>query len=413
MGRAKKGFVVTAALAALATVLAACGSSGGGGTTATTAAAAPGGSSSSAAAPATTPSGSSSSSSGVVAEMQALIDKYKVQPTFTPPGPSLDASKLKGKTIAVVVVDTSIGTMNDIAKAVTEAAGKVGMKTTIFDAKSSPNLMQQGFQQAINNGADAIVNDGNVVKIVANQIKAAKDKGIPTVEDANSPPVSGVAGQGSDPNTFGNVAPDSFLDGELSAATAIVNTNGHAHVVIMNTSEVTASPTIVKGMKAALAKCSGCSIVETTDTPLAQWSTGITGLTATVIRSHPDVNYLLPIYSDMGIFAAAGIQQAGAVGKVHIASFNGSPAAEALVKKGDVYAVDSAEDNEWIGWAVVDQCMRGMLKMKPADPVTPTRWVDTKMLQDGNVDTSSTSTLSAALFGDAYKQGFLKLWGVS
>lgn len=348
--------------------------------------------------------------SDVVAQMRQLIEEHSARPKFTPPGPPLDISSLKGKTIAIQVVDARIGAIIGVAEAVKEAAARAGLKTTVFDAKSSPVRMQQGFQEAINNGANAIVNDGDVVKIIANQIKAARDKGIPTVEAINSPPVVGVPGQGSDPNTYGNVAPDSYLTGQLSAAAAIVNTNGHAHVVIMNTSEVSASPTIVKGMKDTLAKCATCSIVQITDTPLAEWSTAITGLTTTIVRSHPEVNYLLPIYSDMGIFAAAGVQQAGATGRVHIASFNGTPAAQALVKKGDIYAANTAQDNEWIGWAVVDQAMRGMLKQEPANPISPVRYVATKDLK--NVDTSSSKALSTALFGDDYKQGFLKLWGL-
>ena len=350
------------------------------------------------------------SSPDVVGEMRKFIEENSARPAFTPPGPPLDASKLKGKTIAIQMIDGRIGAIKDVADAVQEAAAQAGLKTTVFDAKSSPVRMQQGFQEAINTGADAIVNDGNVVKIIANQIKAAKEKGIPTVEAINSPPVVGVPGQGSDPNTVGNIAPDAFLAGQLSAAAAVVNTNGNAQVVIMNTSEVSASPTIVKGMKDVLEKCAACAIVQVTDTPLEQWSTGLTSLTATLVRSQPQVNYLLPIYSDMGIFATAGIQQAGATGRVHIASFNGTPAAQALVKKGDIYAVNTAEDHEWIGWAVVDQAMRGMLGMEPAHPIAPIRYVSTPDLKD--VDTSSSKALSLALFGDDYKEGFLKLWGL-
>lgn len=349
-------------------------------------------------------------SSDFVSEMRQFIADHSAKPSFSPPGPPLDASKLKGKTISIQMIDGRIGAIKDVADSVQEAAAAAGLKTTVFDAKSSPVRMQQGFQEAINSGADAIVNDGNVVKIIANQIKAAKDKGIPTVEAINSPPVVGVPGQGSDPNTFGNVAPDSFLSGQLSAAAAVVNTDGKAKVVIMNTSEVSASPTIVKGMKDVLERCAECSIVQITDTPLEQWSTALTSLAATTVRSHPEVNYLLPIYSDMGIFAAAGIQQAGATGRVHIASFNGTPAAQALVKAGDIYAVNTAEDHEWIGWAVVDQAMRGMLGMEPAHPIAPIRYIGTNDLKD--IDTSSSKALSLALFGDDYKEGFLKLWGL-
>lgn len=347
---------------------------------------------------------------GVVAEMQALIEKHAVPPKFIPPGPPLDAPKLKGKTISIQMIDGRIGAIADVAHAIQQAAAEAGLKTTIFDAQSSPVRMQQGFQQAIDSHADAIVNAGDPVQLVADQIKAAKAKGIPTVEVINSPPVIGVPGQGSIPATFGNVSTDAFLDGELSAAAAIVHTDGKAHVVIMTSSDLSAAATIVKGMKAALAKCPGCSIVQVTDTPVGEWSTAITGLAATLVRAHPDVNYLLPIYSGMGIFATAGVQQAGATGRVHIASFNGTPAAEALVKNGSIFTVNTAEDHDWEGWAAVDQCMRGMLGMQPANPVAPVRFVDTKMLK--GVDTSSSKTLSEALFGDAYKAGFMKLWGL-
>lgn len=350
------------------------------------------------------------STSDVVQQMRQLLAKYSAKPKFSPPGPPLDASKLKGKTIALVLVDARIGAINDVADAIKAAASLVGLKTVVFDSKSSPVRMQQGFKEAILNKADAIVNIGNVVEIIAGQIKEAKEKGIPTVEVTNSPPIVGVAGQGSDPNTFGNVSPDTRLAGKLMAASAIVNTDGHANVVIMNTSEVTASSVLVDGMKTAMSRCTTCSIVRVTDTPLSEWTTAITGLTTTIVRSHPEVNYLLPIYSDMGIFAAAGVQQTTATHKVGIASFSGVPASQSLIKNGDVYRANVTEDLDWEGWAVVDQAMRGMLKMKPANPIAPIRYVEKRDLQ--GVDTSSASSISAALFGTEYKDGFMKLWNV-
>ncbi|HUH88261.1 MAG TPA: sugar ABC transporter substrate-binding protein, partial [Pusillimonas sp.] len=94
----------------------------------------------------------------VVAQMKQFIEENSQKPSFTPPGPPLDASKLKGKTIAIQMIDGRIGAIRDVADAVQVAAERAGLKTTVFDAKSSPVRMQQGFQEAINSGADAIVN---------------------------------------------------------------------------------------------------------------------------------------------------------------------------------------------------------------------------------------------------------------
>ena len=350
-------------------------------------------------------------SPAIVEEMKSFIAENSVEPEFKKPGPSVDARKVAGKTIAIVAIDLRVPALADVVKYAKEAAEKLDLKITVYDAKSQATGMQQGMQQAINNGADAIISDGLAIAVVKKEIKAAKDKGIPTVDVINTPPVRDVDGQGSDPNIFGNMSPDSNLAGQLIAATSIVHTNGKAKVALMNTSELTASPTLFKSMKSTLAQCAGCKVVTETDTALNDWSTELPGLAATTVRSHPDVNFLLPMYDAMGIFATAGVQQAAATGKVYIASQDGTPAALSLVKKGDIFVADVAKSTSWAAWGAMDQAMRGILEMKPADPVLPVRYVDTDALKD--VDTKSSDSVDAALFGDGYRVGYLKLWGLS
>ena len=360
-----------------------------------------------------TTDGAASPSAGgnaYVAEMKQLIDSHRGQPEWKDPGPSLDASQLAGKTIAVVAIDLRVPALAEIVQYVKEAAGKAGMKVTVFDAKSTASLMQQGMQQAIDNGADAIISDGLVIQLIANQIKAAKDKGIPTIDVINTPPKEGVPGQGSDENVFGNMAPDSVLAGQLIAATAIVQTDGKANVGIINTSELTVASTEIGAMKATLAKCAECTIVDEQDVALTDWSTKIQGTAATMVRSQPDMNFVLTLYDAMGLFATPGVQQAGGAGKVKVASVDGTAAALALVKKGDIFVSDTAKDTAWAAWGAVDQAMRGMLEMEPANPVLPLRYIDTSDLKD--VDTKSTETVSAALFGNDFRTGYLELWGL-
>lgn len=349
--------------------------------------------------------------SEIAVAMTELIEQHSSAPEFTPPGPAVDTSALKGKTIAIVAIDLRVPTLADVVANAKVAAGLLGLKVTVFDAKSQATLMRQGMQQAIDNRADAIISDGLVMQVVADQIKAAKDKGIPTIDVVNSPPVADVPGQGSDPNIFGNVSPDAELGGQLIAAAAIASTDGEAKVQIMNTSELTAAPAIVKAIAETIESCDTCEVISTTDTALNDWSTQIPGLTATQIRSNPDINFILPIYDAMGIFATTGVQQAAATGKTRIASQDGSPAALALVKQGDVFVANVAKSSAWAAWAAVDQAMRGMLKMEPANPVLPVRFVDSAALKD--VDTSTSKSVDEALFGPAYQDGYKELWGLS
>jgi hypothetical protein len=48
-----------------------------------------------------------------------------------------------------------------------------------------------------------------------------------------------------------------------------------------------------------------------------------------------------------------------------------------------------------------------MLKLKPANNVTPPRYIDQKALTGTNLKDE------AAIYGDAYIAGFTKLWGLS
>jgi ribose transport system substrate-binding protein len=353
--------------------------------------------------------GGGGDSSGLVADMRALIDEHSAQPEFEAPGPEFDAGELQGRTVAVIAIDLRVPALTEVADSLKGVADELGMTAKVFDGQGNPTQVNQGITQAINSKADAIISLGLPVQIIADQIAAAKKAGIPVVDVINTPPVPDAPGQGSDPNVFGNVAPDSKLVGQLLAATAIVETDGEANVAIMNTSELTVAPVMLEGIKETLDECKGCDYIET-DTALVDWATELPGQAASVIRSNPGVNFMLPIYDGMSLFASTGVRQAGATGKVQMASFNGTAAALDLVADGDILVADPAQNNDWAAWAAMDQAMRGMLGMDPADPVLPVRYVDTDDL-DG-VDTSSQAAVNEALFGTGYRDGFRQLWGL-
>lgn len=354
--------------------------------------------------------GGGGDASELVAEMQALIEEHSAQPAFEAPGPEFDAAPLAGRTVAVVSIDMRVPALAEVAESVEQIAERVGMEVTVFDGQSNPTQVNQGLGQAINGGVDAIISLGLPPGLISDQVAAAKEAGIPVVDVINTPPVRDVPGQGSDENMFGNVSPDSTLVGQLLAAAAIVHTEGEANVAIMNTSELSASAATVAGITETLDQCNSCSYIET-DTALNDWSTELPSQVASLIRSNPEVNFITPIYDAMALFGSTGVRQAGATGKVHMASFDGTAAVLELVAEGDIVVADPAQNTDWAAWAVMDQAMRGMLGLEPADPVLPIRYVGTEDL-DG-VDTSSQQAVNEALFGTEYRDGYLQLWGLA
>jgi ribose transport system substrate-binding protein len=349
---------------------------------------------------------SSAQSNQIVNECRQRIERASQPLDFSAPGPEFDASKLAGKRVMFVSLAQAVPAIAQVATA-TQQAGKVaGVKVDIFDTKGDVRLMQQAIQQAVAQKYDAIILLGIPLKVTQPALKAAKDAGIPIVSELNNEPKPGAAGQGAGDTVFGTTGPPRFATGQLLACKAVVDTNGKANAVIFGAKDLEPSADEVRGMRDILGRCSGCKVSENS-TPTAEWQTKLPSLAASEVRRNPNANYFLPLYDGMGIFVTSGIQQAGAAGRVKVASFNAAPAALELIRKGDTFTADPGQPNSWMAWQGLDQAMRGMLDMKPGHPVVPVRYFDRTNIKGLDVHNED------ALFGSEYRQGFTQLWGAN
>jgi ribose transport system substrate-binding protein len=351
------------------------------------------------------PNAGAGSAADIVTVAKLEIAAARKPLTWKAPGPPINTASLKGKRILIASIDQRVPILAAVGKATAAAAKQVGIKVTTFDAKSQFPLMGQSVQQAIDQHVDGFVSLGLPIQALPQPFKKLKAAGIPSVTVTTHEPKANAPGQGGI-LTYANSAPDFFKAARLMADTAVVDTNGKANVAIIGTKEIGISATLVAGMRSVLDKCSGCK-VQLSDVALADWATKITPLAQSIVRRDPNVNYILTIFDDMAIFATAGVNQAGASDRVKVAGFNGTPAALKLIQTGHVFTADAGQPQEWQGWHVLDQVMRGMLKKKPGNPVMPIRYFDDQTLKGLNTNSQ------ASLYGNpAFKQGFKKLWGI-
>jgi ribose transport system substrate-binding protein len=341
----------------------------------------------------------------VVAQAQRAIQQNTGIPGFTAPGAPIEAHKLAGKSVLVVPSDLVADELAGITKGVQQAGVAAHLNVRVFNPDSAVSAMQQGIRQGIDQRVDAIVVVGIVPSLIRASVKAARAKGIPVIAVENSEPGDGP-GQGAGAEYNANAEPLDRTFGELIADTAIAATGGKVNAGILTFNNPIAAAAVA-GMKAELAKCSGCKIVATKNIEPENWSTQIASETASLVRSQPDMNYILTSADTMGIFATAGVRQAAAAGKVHVLSVDGSgPATLSLVKKGDVMQADPGALPAWLGWAALDQAMRAMLGKQPAKPSIPYRYLDTKQLA------SADPAKLSSVYGDSYVTGFKTLWGL-
>jgi ribose transport system substrate-binding protein len=357
-------------------------------------------------APAQTETATDQAASGIVAEAQTMLDEATQPLTFEPPGDAIDVASLSGKTVAIVVVDSRIPILSLANESIQEAAGAAGVKTTLFDSKSQVNRMLEGITRGINE-ADAIILNGIPIAAVTGALEEAAAKKIPTVAVLNNQPDPAAPGQGAGELVGATSSPNFETGGALSAAQAVVDTDGKANVVIFDTKEITPSPDVVRGLKSVLDKCSDCKIADENVTPLAEWATGLTPKAQSVIKANPDVNYFLPIFDGMVPFVAAGARQAGAGDKVKAASMNGTPATLQMIQAGDVLVSNPGSPVGWVGWHSLDQAMRLMLGQEPGNPEIPLR-----VLNKDNLDGVDAQDIDAPYGDPQYREGFKQLWGV-
>ena len=139
--------------------------------------------------------------------------------------------------------------------------------------------------------------------------------------------------------------------------------------------------------------------------PASQVGTTLGQTTVGFLQQHPDVNYLYSPYDPAAAFQVPAIQQAGLADKVKVVSILGDQQNLDFIRSGTVQAADAAYDNEYMGYAMVDQMIRSLDKQPISEPDV----VRTCRTVARQHEPAGRGSDWHAPFD--YKAEFLKLWG--
>lgn len=376
------GAVATAALAA------GCGGSDG----------------SSSAAPAAKAGTATASADSPVAAVEALVAKYrKPSNAFVAPGPAVDASSLKGKTVWFIPLGAVIPALGVEAKGIQEAAAGLGITVKTCDGKLQPAAASSCISQATKSGADGILIDSVTPQTVTNALRAAEAKKIPVVQ------MFGVQGQNTAYTQY--VSLEDRQSHAIAADWIIADSKGKANVVTSTSvGDLAAENTVKNGGGAEFAsKCPDCKVTNVNITPTTVES--LTAATSTALLKNPKIDYGLPEFDFLVPLFQRGVQQAGRTAKMKVVSTNGVLSSMQLVKSGK-QAADGAGNRNYGGWQAMDAYVRLALhKPAPTKQFIPPRVFDATNI--GSVNLTVAASKSGEWFGDlGYKKDFLKLWGV-
>jgi ribose transport system substrate-binding protein len=285
-----------------------------------------------------------------------------------------------------------------------QAAEEVGAELVVYPNQGEPSQWAQGIRTAIAERADAILLLAQNPELVGPQIRQAEAAGIPVI-------VLRTTGEGeSCPRVGTTCVPAPFEQaGRLEAEWVIADSGGKANILVITSNDARSTRPLLNGLMAELAeKCPRCE-AHFVDVPIPEWANRVRTEVQSALVRDPEINYVIPIYDSMSQYAVPAIRAGGATERVRISTFNGTPFVLGMLQEDDVVAMDVGENLAWVGWASMDQAFRVIAGERPVrSERTPLR-----VFVDGNVDEAGTPPRFDRGYGNAYVDGYRKLWGLT
>jgi ribose transport system substrate-binding protein len=336
------------------------------------------------------------------------IDDHEGIADWAYPGDPFEAKQAAGKTIFSIQENSTNPFTNTIVAGMRDVAGRIGLKVVDYPNQGQRTQWIQGIQQAISQKADAIVLSGGTIGPIyfREQAAAAERAGIPivTVVDRDLT-------QDAEPDTAARVGQPYAEAARLDADWIIKQTKCHANTLVITSNELIAGDINSKAAQDEFNKyCGDGCQTKFVNVPLSAWATKIGTTTQTEVSSNPDLNYVFPLYDAMSQFVVPAIQLGGGITRVKVATFNGTPGILRMIQTGDTVEMIVGENETHLGYAAMDQAMR---LITGVDPIADGDYgIPLRVFDDSNVDETGVPPKYGAGYGDQWRNGFLKAWGL-
>jgi ribose transport system substrate-binding protein len=350
------------------------------------------------------PALSDAAADGLARAKENLV-KYTSKPVFVAPGEPFDAKACAaGKKQLSIPNNSGNPFLKGIIDRMKTAGAEVGLEVREWENQGQPSQWVQGVEYAIREKFDIIdLISGIDPGTIEPQLKAAKDAGVKVMTShfydpsfPQNPVVSSSLTIG-----FGEI-------GTILADWSTVATEGKAVIAIVVSNEVPPTIPLVENFKKRLAEnCPNCKISQEINVGVTEWGTKIQPAVQTAVQADPEINIVIPIYDSMSQFVVPALRLAGKTGQVKVATFNGTPFVLDYIQNGEV-DMDIGESLDWIAYATVDGHLRDACNLP-----TPTALnVPFYIFDKDNAKEAGTPAQFDTGYGDAYKSGFRKLWGL-
>jgi ribose transport system substrate-binding protein len=287
-------------------------------------------------------------------------------------GPTQGPKAQANKTVVFIAADMKNGGVVGVSKGVEEAAAAIGWKLRTIDGQGTVQGRTAAMNQALALRPDGIVLGGFDAEEQASALAQAAAGKVPVVGWHAGTAATGVKG------LFYNVNTRAQDVAEIAALYAVTDSKGRAGVVIFTDSAYSVAIAKSDAMAAIIKACKGCTLLGVEDTPLAETSRRMPGLTTALMQKYGDRwTHSLGINDVYYDFMGPALAQAGDAGKrlVNLSAGDGSVSAYQRIRKGQGQAATVPEPLNLHGWQAIDELNRALAGQPPSGYSTPVHLV--------------------------------------
>jgi ribose transport system substrate-binding protein len=348
-------------------------------------------------------SGGGDAPGGCTAEVKKLVAEQRAPMPLILPEATFDMSANQGKTVWFISPSQSTGYALGLSKAVVVAGNAAGIDVEIFDGKGRPDRFNQGFEQAVAQQADGIIDYAIDPELIPNALQKAKQADIPVLSMSTGKP------EPEDGTIFESINTDLEAEGKYMADYAAFASDCEVNAATTFDPTYPALTTERDAIAAELKRlCPDSCETQDQEMKLATMATELGPSTQSLIQRNPDLNIVFSTFDQAATYQIPAVEQSGS--DVKIVGTNGLPENLDQVRRGGPQIADvSYVPTDYFGWLGIDQVGRAMAGEPTGDPegnafVMPVQTFDKSNIGESN----DLAELFPKLAG--YQEAFKEKW---
>lgn len=339
----------------------------------------------------------------LAAMRQTVTNAMTPSPPWT--GPREGPAGVTGKHIAIIAEDLRNGGILGVAQGVGEAARVLRWHVKLFDAKGTPAGRDKAAADALAIRPDGVVLIGADAGQMASKLEPFVARGIPIVGWHVGPTAGPMHGN---PIAI-NVSTDPLAVAHITAMAAVVESLGHAGVVIFYDSNFEIATAKANAMVDVIRACKTCDLLEVRDVAISKCPEQMPKVTRELLaRYGPRWTHALAIndiYFDYAVQELTKAQRPS--GSLELLSAGDGSAAAFLRIQADLYQTATvAEPLNLHGWQLADELNRLLAHQPISGYIVPVHLVAKDNIgYDGGPDLQFDP-------GNGYRDIYRSMWKV-